>query len=248
MFTIQPLSLSAIYKKAWRAYSKIQLNVLIVAIITSVVTLFPLIFFPNLISTNFKFVEQELRQYIAYFPGHLFLLVYILNVMTLCVAGAIFHNHKSFLQCLLLALIKLPYVIIAFIFYAACVMLGFVALIIPGIFLIFSLSQVILLILLQDNNPINALKNSYKIVHGHWWKVFGVLFPLYLLYLIGSIIIDLIFKFSIGMEFITHITFPFVLFLTCLFIFNLFFIPFFYYCSMSLFSDLVIRAQEQAIL
>lgn len=60
---------------------------------------------------------------------------------------------------------------------AAC-LLGFLCLLLPGIFLLVALIVVQPLILLDNKGCFTALKDSYKLVWGNWWHVFAIVGPL----------------------------------------------------------------------
>jgi hypothetical protein len=62
--------------------------------------------------------------------------------------------------------------LVASIISGIIVMLGFVALFIPGIFLGVKLFFVQYGILIGNKGVVSSLKNSWKITKGNWWRVF----------------------------------------------------------------------------
>jgi hypothetical protein len=58
---------------------------------------------------------------------------------------------------------------------------GFIALIIPGVFLAVRWSVALPALLLERRGPVAALGRSWRLVKGFWWKVFGTLLVTYLL-------------------------------------------------------------------
>lgn len=59
-----------------------------------------------------------------------------------------------------------------------CIILGSIALVIPGIFLAYLLMFSLPLVICDDNvTAFQALKKSAKLVWGNWWRTFGVIFP-----------------------------------------------------------------------
>src|SRR3954468_18988 len=73
--------------------------------------------------------------------------------------------------------------ILAFLAIAA----GFIAIVIPGIFLAVRWSVALPALLLERRGPVAALGRSWQLVKGFWWKVFGTLFVAYLLVFVLSL-------------------------------------------------------------
>ncbi len=71
------------------------------------------------------------------------------------------------------------------------VMLGFVALVIPGIFLAVSLSFATYTLILEDLSIMASIKKSFSLVKGRWFAVFGKL--------VFAVIIALVASFGIGL-------------------------------------------------
>lgn len=67
-----------------------------------------------------------------------------------------------------------------------CVM-GFVFLIIPGIWISVALSLSTVLLVRGDLDAIGALRKSYDLVKGNWWNVFGVLILVFFLNILGAL-------------------------------------------------------------
>jgi hypothetical protein len=65
---------------------------------------------------------------------------------------------------------KLLPVYIGMILYVIAIMAGMVVLIIPGLILMMSLAFYQMLIVLDDNRTIEALRTSHKLVWGNWWR------------------------------------------------------------------------------
>lgn len=63
----------------------------------------------------------------------------------------------------------------AVVLYALCVGLGFIALIIPGLFLMLSLYLFMPAIVLDGLGPLEALKRSHNLVWGNWWRTATVI-------------------------------------------------------------------------
>lgn len=73
--------------------------------------------------------------------------------------------------------------------YAIGVFLGFLALVIPGIYLAIRWVVASVTVILEDRGPTSALGRSAELVRGRWWPVFGVmLLGLIIQFVIGAIV------------------------------------------------------------
>ena len=70
---------------------------------------------------------------------------------------------------------KIIPLIIWYILYGILVAIGFVVLIIPGLYLMVSLMFGVYAIVMEDLGPIAALKKSHELVKGNWWRTTGFL-------------------------------------------------------------------------
>ena len=69
----------------------------------------------------------------------------------------------------------LPPMIFATILYTLAIVLGLVALLIPGLILMLSLAFFAVAIVLDEEGPLSALKRSHRLVWGNWWRTATVL-------------------------------------------------------------------------
>lgn len=107
------------------------------------------------------------------------------------------NNEASLSQAILLSLKRFPFVFIGGILYFLIFGIGFIALIIPGIFLFIKFLFYSYLILLNNEKIINSFKRSWQITKGNWWKIF-ILFLIFTLpAMILSTITGIIATFSI---------------------------------------------------
>ena len=61
-------------------------------------------------------------------------------------------------------------------FVTIMIMVGFFALIIPGIFLMITLSLSIPILFFEQKGVFDAIGKSFKLIRGKWWSTFGLLF------------------------------------------------------------------------
>lgn len=78
----------------------------------------------------------------------------------------------------------------------AATMLGIVALIVPGVFIIVLLQFAQPIVLFENKSVFGSLIDSCKLVWGYWWFTFFVMFPL--------IAIDYLFRYIINVNFIQN--------------------------------------------
>ena len=88
---------------------------------------------------------------------------------------------------------QLPAVVIAGILAAIGITIGFILLIIPGLFLLTIWSMVIPVIVLERRSTGEAFSRSREVVRGHGWSVFGLVIVTFLIVAIASGVIRAIF-------------------------------------------------------
>jgi hypothetical protein len=88
---------------------------------------------------------------------------------------------------------RLPSVVIAGILAAIGIMIGFILLIIPGLFLLTIWSMVIPVIVLERRSTGEAFSRSREVVRGHGWSVFGLVIVTFLIVAIASGVIRAVF-------------------------------------------------------
>ena len=89
---------------------------------------------------------------------------------------------------------RLPSAILAGILAAIGIGIGFLLLIIPGLFLLTIWSMVIPVVVIEGRRAGEAFSRSWEVVRGNWWSVFGLIIVTFLLVAIVSIVVRLIFS------------------------------------------------------
>ncbi|TVQ11067.1 MAG: hypothetical protein EA364_11270 [Balneolaceae bacterium] len=69
--------------------------------------------------------------------------------------------------------------------------IGFLFLIIPGIYIAVTLSFVYMVAFLEDRSFADAVSRCYEFVQGHWWNTFGLLLLAYVIYYIITMLFSL---------------------------------------------------------
>jgi hypothetical protein len=77
------------------------------------------------------------------------------------------------------------------------IVLGYVALIIPGIYLSVRLGFYMSAIVIDDASVISSLKKSWKITKGNWWRIFGMYLLLGIVVYILSFVINFVLPASV---------------------------------------------------
>lgn len=84
------------------------------------------------------------------------------------------NNEGSFGSALSGGLRRLWAVFIAGVLYSFAIVFGFIALIVPGIFLSISLAMCIYAAAADDKGPLDSLSYSFELVKGNWWRTAGI--------------------------------------------------------------------------
>lgn len=82
-------------------------------------------------------------------------------------------------------------VIVASVLYVIAIMLGYVLLIIPGIFLGLNLAFYALCIVLEGDGIIESLKHSHRLMWGHWWRTAIISTVVFVIYYVFSLAIQI---------------------------------------------------------
>jgi hypothetical protein len=88
---------------------------------------------------------------------------------------------------------RLPALIVAGVLAALGIGIGFLLLIVPGLFLLTIWSMLVPVIVLEGRTAGESFSRSREVVRGNGWNVFGLIFVTFLLVLIASAVIRLVF-------------------------------------------------------
>jgi uncharacterized membrane protein len=126
--------------------------------------------------------------------------------------------------------------------YGLAALIGFILLIIPGIYVFISFSLYIQAIVVEDQGPWSTLGRSKKLIKGSWWRVFGIMFIINALIAILRDIISIPLAFLIAPHFdkiavqIVNVILSSVT--------SVLFIPFYLIATTLLYYDLRIRKEN----
>lgn len=82
---------------------------------------------------------------------------------------------------------RLGQIIVASLLMSVLIVLGFVLLILPGIYLTIGYSLTLPLILDKGLGPWAAMETSRRMIHPKWWQVFGLYVVMYVIYFVSCI-------------------------------------------------------------
>jgi hypothetical protein len=108
----------------------------------------------------------------------------VLLVLAACfraISAAYLGERASAGESLRFAVTRLPALLGAYFLVAFSVVLGFIVLVIPGIYLGVALSVVFPALLFERLGPGGAYRRSFSLVKGNWWRTFGTLLLTFLI-------------------------------------------------------------------
>jgi hypothetical protein len=116
----------------------------------------------------------------------------------------VFNKNKNIKYTLKMAVYRFPVFLATDIITGVIVTLGFIAFIIPGIYLLFKFILAPVSSAVEKKSPLDALRRSWQLTRGNWW----VLFAVFLILGIIVSILSLLPYISYFFEFIIIIAYP----------------------------------------
>lgn len=107
------------------------------------------------------------------------------------IGGIAYGQDLSFGASVSMGMRRLLPVFAASLLYVLAMMLGYIALIIPGIILSLSLAFFGLCIVLEGDGIIESLKHSHRLVWGHWWRTAVIATVVFVIYYVFSLAIQI---------------------------------------------------------
>ncbi len=86
----------------------------------------------------------------------------------------------------------------ATLFYMILMMIGFILLVIPGIYLMVGFALFNQTAVIEDRGPWDALTRSRELIKGSWWRCLGILFLAFVLVAILSNIVEFPLRLAVG--------------------------------------------------
>jgi membrane-anchored glycerophosphoryl diester phosphodiesterase (GDPDase) len=150
-------------------------------------------FAPNLI------VALLLPEIVSPSAKFLVFLINALCVVPFVTGAAIFYMHQNLTQrgatlpdAMARAGEKFSQLILLTVIVGAILVLGFILLIIPGIYLSVRLSFVFYAVMIENQSAFNAIQRSWQLTQGHWWLLFWSFFLIAIVLTIPVVILTLL--------------------------------------------------------
>ena len=107
------------------------------------------------------------------------------------IGGIAYGQDLSFGASASMGMRRLFPVLVASLLYLIAIILGYILLIIPGMFLGLSLAFYALCIVLEGDGIIESLKHSHRLVWGHWWRTAIIASVVFVIYYVFSLAIQI---------------------------------------------------------
>lgn len=195
------LSIWGIFKASLQGWTKVFLPVQGLALVAFLWGALPYFFIPELKAYQYNGVlVKVLDQAVA-------TVIYLLGLLIFY--AAVYHRtdkvlieqKSSFWESILFGLKRLWLLVLAMIISAVALILGYAALVIPGIFLTVTLSFYYPMIVTEDKNAWEAFKACFQLIKGHWWRTAAVIIiPSIMVSIITAIIEFSLVKFYVALH------------------------------------------------
>jgi hypothetical protein len=130
--------------------------------------------------------ETELEYFGLYILISSVISFFLSSIIIIMIYDVVKNNRVSLSEAINLLIRRFIFILIGCILYYIVVILGLIALIIPGIFFFIKFGFINYLILLDNERIINSFKKSWQITQGNWWRIFG----LFLIFFIPAMILS----------------------------------------------------------
>ena len=111
----------------------------------------------------------------------IFVIVILLTIYLDSVIIRLSYTKASLTDALAYTAGRYPYLLASSLIYGLIVMLGFIAFLIPGMYLAVRLYYFMYAIVIDGDRAIGSLKKSWEIARGNWWRSFAIMLLLMLL-------------------------------------------------------------------
>jgi hypothetical protein len=140
------------------------------------------------------------------------------------------------------ALSRLPLTLVAAILYALGVAAGTLLLVIPGIYVAIRWMLWFVVILTEGGGPLGALRRSWRLMKGHWWRAFVILTVCFVLVAIIGAVVGMVFGAIGGALRLDQVTLLLGIQLSQVLV-NVFTVPAIAAVMVSIYHDLKLRAE-----
>lgn len=202
----QPQSIGAVLDTTFQLYKASVGRVFALSVLLVIASLPPSIYMLMRLGTS----PGDVFAGLALFRDPTYWALYVVSVLgTLAALGALYlkigaigtDQEVSIGQALEGGLRKMLPLFLLSILFAIALAVGVVLLIIPGLILMVSLIPSFSIALYEDKGPVQSLRESHRLVWGHWWRTAAVLtigfIILFVLYMIAGVVAGVVFAFGV---------------------------------------------------
>lgn len=159
------------------------------------------VFLPNLLLEHFLRVPERGADSIQEYARHLldflrhhsiwFVAVsFVVMMGSLAMLRLVFARKTTVAGALLAALMLLPAYSLLVVVECVILAVGFMLLVVPGLYLVGRVAPAGAVMVAEDRrNPVDALKRSFAVTHGHGWAVVGLVV---IIYFTGTILVRVV--------------------------------------------------------
>jgi hypothetical protein len=111
----------------------------------------------------------------------IFVVVILLSIYFDSVIIRLSYTKASLIDALTYTAGRYPYILASSLIYGLIMVLGAIALLIPGMYLAVRLYYFMYAIIIDEEGIVSSLKKSWEIARGNWWRTFAIMLLLTLL-------------------------------------------------------------------
>ncbi len=235
-----PLTIGGVLDDGFRLTRAVYRQVFVIALIGAFIANIPTLM-----------ITVDEADPLAMFNGVFFAVLLLSTLVSaFAFAWAIYFIHRAALQqpvslgdAATLAMRRFPVMLVVFIAYFFIILLGYVALIVPGVILTLTLMFAAYLVITDNAGVGDSFKGSYNLVWGNWWRtaaLFTVLFFVFIvIYAVVAIVTGVVIAFQGGESDLLLTVFEWVVAP----LLQAAYMPVMYSCSLAILNDLKLRRQ-----
>ena len=196
----QPQSIDKVLQSSLKLYAFTFRQVIAFALVAAVITALPEFVIPELNARDPKIVIQAIETYVWLFRVVMVPSLVFYNAIYYRMDNAVRDPSKDYAHALAVGVKKTLPVVAALILCGLVVGLGLMLALVPGIFLGVSLVFCQPIIVLGQEGIGGALKSSFRLVWGNWWRTFAV----FLVFSMAVMAVFMIMGFLFGFAVVPH--------------------------------------------
>lgn len=171
----EPQSMIHVIIDGYRLWKQDFKQLILLSVIAVVVGTFPHFFIPHITNNDIMSFLYIIQKYWYYALCYLVVALFFLSAIIYRVHLAMYNIPGGISDAFLIALKRLPFTITALILAVFAIGFGNIFLIIPGLILTICLAPYQPLIVIYNKGPLEAFRDSCRLVWGNWWRTLVVL-------------------------------------------------------------------------